>query len=50
MPDADHLREIDHGRFIVFLRDHDVEFVEIAVDQADVCHADDKVHKLGVED
>lgn len=50
MPDADHLREIDHCRLVVFFRDHDVEFVEIPVDQTNVCHTDDKVHELGVED
>jgi hypothetical protein len=50
MPDADHLREINHRRLIIFFPNHDVEFVEITVNETDVGHSDDEMHEFGVED
>lgn len=49
MSRADHLRKINHDRLEVTVLDHDVEFVEIAVDQAGVGEADDEFHQLAVE-
>jgi hypothetical protein len=49
MPNADHLRKVDDHRFERLVFDHDVEFVEVSVNETNTGESDNELHKLRLE-
>ena len=43
-----HLRKVDHGHFLV-LADHEVELVEVAMDESMLCKLDDQFDEAVVD-
>lgn len=50
MPDADHLGEIDDNGLKRLVLDHDVELVEITVDQTDPSESNDHLHQFRLQE
>ena len=46
MPNADHLGKVDDHRFERLVFDHDVEFVEVSMNEADTGESDNELHEL----